>query len=65
MFLIPVALVNATPIRFGRRALNSEGDLRELGEKSGIAGKELEAAENDMHDARHENLPGGPAAGIL
>jgi len=38
--------------------------LRTVGEKFGIAKKELEAAENDVYDTRHEKLPAGVAAGI-
>jgi hypothetical protein len=41
------------------------GHLRKLGEKFGIAEKEMDEAENDVYAARHENSPVGAAAGIL
>jgi hypothetical protein len=41
------------------------GRLRKLGEKFGIAEKEMDGAENEVHDARHENSPVGADAGIL
>jgi hypothetical protein len=40
-------------------------DLRKLGAKFGIAEKEMDGAENEVHDASHENSPVGADAGIL
>jgi len=41
------------------------GHLREPGETSGIAEKELEAPENEVYATRNENPPIGSGAGIL
>ena len=45
--------------------VNTQGHLRKLGEKFGIAGKEMEKEANDGYAARHENLPVGTSSGIL
>ena len=49
----------------GRSEKDSKGHLRKLGKKFGIVEKEVDKAENDVYDTRHENFPVGSVSDSL